>query len=84
MQLGTELEPLLAQADGDAWQGTLPLFVWPTGKVIRDFRVLPRPEAEDLVVRFGVYNWVTGERLPAFLPDGRPLPDDAVIVPVSP
>ena len=79
VHLGPVGQPPIAQADGDAWLGMLPLAVWQPGDTIREQRLLSFPE-ETLPERYslmiGVYNRVTGERLPATTPEGEPLPDN--------
>ncbi len=80
--LGLAGQPPIAQADGDAWQGTLPLAVWQPGDTIREQRTISLPEQmppDQYEIRIGVYNWVTGERLPATTPQGESLPDNAYI-----
>jgi len=81
--LGLVDQPPIAQADGDAWLGMLPLAVWQPGDTIREQRILPfteetLPERYSLMI--GVYNRVTGERLPATTPEGEPLLDNAVVI----
>ena len=81
--LGLVDQPPIAQADGDAWLGMLPLAVWQPGDTIREQRILPftedtLPERHSLMI--GVYNRVTGERLPATTPEGEPLLDNAVVI----
>lgn len=73
--IGLPAEPPLAQADGDTWQGALPLAYWQPGDLIIDERLLPRPPAQQpLFLILGVYDWVTGIRLAATDAQGRPLP----------
>ena len=81
--LGLVDQPPIAQADGDAWLGMLPLAVWQPGDTIREQRILPfteetLPERYSLMI--GVYNRLTGERLPATTPEGEPLLDNAVVI----
>jgi hypothetical protein len=81
--LGLVDQPPIAQADGDAWLGMLPLAIWQPGDTIREQRFLPfteetLPERHSLMI--GVYNRVTGERLPATTPEGEPLLDNAVVI----
>jgi hypothetical protein len=73
----------IAQADGDLWTGMLPLPILVPGDTIREQRVIPLPEElpqGQHEIRVGVYNRLTGERLPATTPQGSPLPDDAVAI----
>ncbi len=81
--LGLVGQPPIAQADGDAWLGLLPLAVWQIGDTIREQRIILLPEgtsSDRYEIRVGVYNRVTGERLSATTPQGEPLPDNAVTI----
>lgn len=81
--LGQAGQPPLAQADGDPWLGILPLTLLQPGDVILDHRVVPLPEALPsgrYEIRVGLYNRVTGERMPAMTPGGTPLLDNAITV----
>jgi hypothetical protein len=73
----------IAQADGDLWLGMLPLTALQPGDAIREQRLISLSEgmpAGQHEITVGVYNRLTGERLPATTPSGLRLPDDAVIV----
>lgn len=63
-------QPPLAQADGDAWRGALPMRTWPLGLWLEDERSLTLPPGASLSVQVGIYNWITGERLTLVSPDG--------------
>jgi hypothetical protein len=79
--LGQAGQPPVAQTDGDAWLGMLPLSAWQPGDTVRERRVIPLPEAippGPHVIRIGVYNRLTGQRFPATTPQGEPLPGDAL------
>jgi len=79
VHLGPVGQPPIAQADGDAWLGMLPLTVWQPGDTIREQRIILLPEGiapNHHELRIGAYNRVTGERLPATTPQGEPLPDN--------
>jgi hypothetical protein len=79
--LGPAGQPPIAQTDGDPWLGLLPLALWQPGDTIREQRFILLPEETSVdrcEIWVGVYNRVTGERLPATTPQGEPLPDDAV------
>jgi len=78
VHLGRADQPPIAQADGDAWLGMLPLTIWQPGDAIQERRTIVVPEGAppDLRVMVGVYNRVTGERLPATTPQGEALPHD--------
>ena len=67
--------------DGPPVQGDYPTSLWSPGEIVVDahplnLSALPPGEYE---LRVGLYNPITGERLPAFGPNG-PLPDYAVNV----
>jgi len=79
--LGQPGLPPIAQADGDFWLGMLPLTTLAPGDTIQEQRIIPLPEGASpgqLDIRIGVYNRLTGERLPATTPQGTRLSDDAV------
>jgi hypothetical protein len=70
-----------SQADGPPVSGHYPTSQWQPGEIIQDIHSLP-PEDFSQVdhMAIGLYDPATGERLPAFGPDGRQLADDAVLV----
>lgn len=81
--LGQPGSPPVTQADGDTWLGLIPLSTWQPGDTVREMRSLPLTReitADSYVVSVGVYNRITGERLPAATPAGDPLPDDALVI----
>jgi hypothetical protein len=81
--LGLAGQPPVAQNDGDAWQGILPLTAWQPGDTVRERRSISLPQEMDPApygIRIGVYNRITGERLPGTTPQGEPLPDNAITV----
>jgi hypothetical protein len=81
VHLGQPSQTPIAQADGDFWIGMLPLPTLAPGDTIREQRLVLLPEEMppgQYEIRVGVYNRLTGERLPATTPQGSPLPDDAV------
>ncbi len=85
--LGQVGQPPLAQADGDPWLGILPLTLLQPGDTIRDHRIILLPGTlppGEYEIRVGIYNRVTGERMPAMTPQGEPLPDNAVTVGLLP
>jgi hypothetical protein len=85
VHLGQPGAPPLVQADGDAWRGLLPLADWQPGALIDDYRTLPRPAAGDnLFLHIGLYDRVSGVRLPATTPDGRPLANNAYMQAIEP
>jgi hypothetical protein len=81
--LGQPGQTPIAQADGDFWMGMLPLPTLAPGDTIREQRVILLPEETPTAqheMRIGIYNRLTGERLPATTPQGTRLPDDAVSI----
>jgi len=71
----------VAQADGPPNEGLSRTGLWQLGDVIRDSRPLPAGPATYVLV--GLYDPVTGERLPVTIGD-RPLPDNAYLIPLNP
>ena len=75
---------VLYQADGPPVSGHYPTSTWVEQEPVQDIRPLP---ADDLSrvdhLAIGLYNPLTGERLPAFGPGGERLADDAVLIPVD-
>ncbi len=63
MHLGEPGQPPVVQADGDTWRGLLPLSDWPTGRLVMEYRTLPRLQGDGLALQIGVYNRETGQRL---------------------
>jgi hypothetical protein len=81
--VGTAYQPPIAQDDGDAWLGALPLANWQPGDTIHEQRIIRLPEniaSGQCEIRIGVYNRITGQRLPATTPKGERLPDDIVTI----
>jgi len=74
-----------SQADGPPVGGHYPTSMWQPDEVIQDIH--PWPAGEDYTqidrLAIGLYNPVTGKRLPAFGPNGTPLPDDTLILPLQ-
>ena len=66
-----------AQADGPPVSGHYPTTQWVAGEVIQDMHLLPEGAFDHIAI--GLYDPTTGERLPAFGPDGKRLAEDAVI-----
>jgi hypothetical protein len=72
---------LVWQDDGAAAHGARPTWSWEAGELIVDPHtlVLPRDLPEgDYQLMAGLYNWQTGERLPATTPEGERLADDQI------
>ncbi len=70
------------QKDSLPGGGRLPTSSWATGEIIRDEYAIPvGPEAPpgDYFIAVGLYRADTGERLPAFGPQGR-LPQDRIVL----
>ena len=72
-----------SQADGPPVSGQYPATHWQFGEVVEDIHRLPVLEDGSQIdhLAIGLYDPLTGERLPAHGPDGRRLPEDAVLVP---
>jgi hypothetical protein len=71
---------LIDQADGPPVANHYPTTAWRPGEIVQDSRLVP-PGDHYLI---GLYDPVTGERLPAFAADGTRLPDDAVVLASGP
>ena len=67
---------LVGQADGPPLANHYPTTAWRPGEIVQDSRLVPFG-GRYLV---GLYDPVSGERLPAFAADGTRLPDDAVVL----
>jgi hypothetical protein len=68
-----------AQADGPPVAGSYPTSSWLPDEIIQDVHVLPSLPGEPADhLAIGLYDPVSGERLPAFGPDGARLPEDAL------
>lgn len=62
---------------------TYPTTDWPVAALIDDVRILPLPSDLPLgtyTVALGMYDWGTGERLPAYTREGQAIPNQAVIL----
>jgi hypothetical protein len=72
---------LVAQADGQPLDGRYPTTAWGTGELIPDCHVLQVPDTLSRGphrLSVGWYDLASGERLPLFDAQGRPLPERAV------
>ncbi|RME40888.1 MAG: hypothetical protein D6796_16595, partial [Caldilineae bacterium] len=69
-----------AQADSPPVGNHYPTSRWRAGEVVQDIHPLPTEADSADHIAIGLYNLPTGERLPAFAPDGSPLPDDAFLM----
>jgi len=74
---------LIAQHDSPPLQGLLPFWQWQPGERALDVHPvdLPAPlEGGSYTIAVGLYDVVTGQRVPATLPDGSQPPNDAVLI----
>ena len=71
---------LVGQADAPPVSNQYPTTMWRPGEIVQDTRLVPR----DYALRIGLYEAVTGQRLPAFGPEGRRLEDDAALIVIEP
>lgn len=77
----------LDQADGPALGGAWPLTAWVAGQPfsdIRRFNSVTTPLAGAYTLRLGWYDPATGQRLPAWRPDGARWADDAALIEITP
>jgi hypothetical protein len=74
---------LVSQLDGPPYGGLYPLDAWLPNQPIPDLRQLGPPSASFSTIAIGIYNPISGDRLPATDPAGNPLPNNAFILPVS-
>jgi len=74
----------LAQSDGAPLQGLLPFAQLPLDRDIVDRRMLIAPGAAGATLYVGLYDYVTGERLPATDAQGVRLDGDALALALSP
>jgi hypothetical protein len=77
---------LVATADAPPLSGGFPTSLWQPGDRVRDERIVALPEGGSGPFHLGVgwYDPVTGVRLVATTADGVRLPDDTVLIPISP
>lgn len=71
---------LIDQDDGYPLRGLSPFWLWAGGQSLEDHRTLAWPEGAPngpYRVGIGLYNPVSGQRVPAVGPSGLPLPDDS-------
>jgi len=67
---------LVGQADSPPLNNHYPTTSWRPHEIVQDGRLVPQAYA----LRLGLYNAATGQRLPAFAPDGKPLEGDSVLI----
>lgn len=73
-----------SQADGPPVSGHYPTTNWQPGEITQDVHPLPATDLRQIDhLAIGLYDPVTGERLPAFGPNGERLVDDAFLVPLN-
>jgi 4-amino-4-deoxy-L-arabinose transferase-like glycosyltransferase len=72
---------MIGQHDGQPFGGDYPTGLWDAGERVRDARAFALPPAAQRL-RIGWYDHQTGQRLPAYRPDGQPWPDNAVLIEV--
>lgn len=85
LHLSQPNQPPIAQADGDLWGGMLPFANLPPAQLLVERRVLPLPDpywanSDSFRLGVGVYDWVTGARVPAH----PPLINNTYSIPISP
>lgn len=77
-----------AQGDGPPMNGWYPTSNWAPGQVVADRRIIPLPSAGSaggpFTVAVGLYRLDDGSRLPVTETGGRRVPNDQVIIGVSP
>jgi hypothetical protein len=74
---------IMTQSDGVPYHGLYPTRAWRPDQIIIDARRLAAPAQGNrtpVSIAIGVYDPVTGDRLPAVTTEGEPLPDNAFIV----
>ena len=74
---------LIAQIDGDPLGGAFPMHLWPEGLTAVDRRMIS-DEGLGQSILVGLYDRLTGERLPAVSPAGQRWFDDAIIITLDP
>jgi hypothetical protein len=73
------------QADSPPVSGHYPTTTWQPGEIIQDIHPLPSANSTQIDhLAIGLYEPSTGERLPAFAPNGESLAEDALIIPLQP
>ncbi|MCA9926207.1 MAG: hypothetical protein KC421_27745, partial [Anaerolineales bacterium] len=74
---------IVGQHDKVPYDGLFPTSHWQSGIVVDDrFAIAVPPDAAPGEYRIGVgmYDWITGEQLPLFTPDGEPIPDNRTVI----
>jgi hypothetical protein len=74
---------IVAQSDVQPKDGAYPTWAWVTGERVRDcikFSDLTLPDT-GWVVKVGMYDTATGQRLPITTRAGAPVPEDAIEIP---
>lgn len=74
---------VISQADGPPVSNRYPTTAWQPGEIIQDVHSLPGLDLASIDhLAVGLYHPASGERLPAYGPDGQRLVDDAVRAPL--
>jgi hypothetical protein len=74
---------IAAQWDAMPRENTFVTTAWPVGEIVDDPHPVPLPEemtSGTYRIALGVYDRPTGDRLPAYGPDGEPVAGDAVLL----
>jgi hypothetical protein len=71
----------VAQADGAAHNGLYPVRDWIPGEIIMDVRTIPlQDDVTASTAEVGLYDLATLERVPVVDADGKPWPDNSVVL----
>ena len=76
---------IVAQQDRAPWGGSLPTSAWVPGATVQDRLFFPFENPGDTSkwqIRVGYIDPSTGQRLPAWTSDGKPMPDEFVLLPL--
>jgi hypothetical protein len=74
---------ILAQSDGQPGLGTRPTTTWEEGEFVADRHFIPIPPDAELgsyQVGVGLYDPQSGKRVTVFDPEGKPVPQDRIIL----
>jgi hypothetical protein len=72
------------QADGPPVSGRYLTTAWSPGEIVQDIHPLPFDDFGQIDhLAIGLYNPLTGQRLPAFGPNGQRLAEDALVIPLN-
>jgi hypothetical protein len=73
---------MIAQADSPPFGGLYPTDAWLPGQIIADLHTLALP-AQAHILRVGLYDLSSMQRLSATGPDGQPAAEDAIVIPIA-